>query len=113
MPAGAWKQDLEKWRGSGGSLLVGELAWAEVGIVSRGQEKHVRGRRLWNFWVPRRRAAWGLRGRVTPVPRLVVLFLGLHSRRPGSPCSFLSHSRGPPVTLTMPHFHFLWAGGEN
>lgn len=57
--------------------------------------------------------AWGLRGRVTPVPRLVVLFLGLHSRRPGSPCSFLSHSRGPPVTLTMPHFHFLWAGGEN
>lgn len=47
------------------------------------------------------------------MPRLVVLFLGLHSRRPGSPCSFLSHSRGPPVTLTMPHFHFLWAGGEN
>lgn len=59
MPAGAWKQDLEKWRGSGGSLLVGELAWAEVGIVSRGQEKYVRGRRLWNFWVPWRRRPEG------------------------------------------------------
>lgn len=62
---------------------------------------------------PLRRAAGGLRwGGEHLCPGLALLFLALYLQRPSRPFSFLSHSRGPPVTLTMPHFHFLWAGGR-
>lgn len=39
MSAGPWEQDLEKQRGNGDALLVGESAWVGVGRQSRERRR--------------------------------------------------------------------------